>query len=64
MEGIGALVFLGALYFIPALIAASRSHNNVWAIFLLNLLLGWTVIGWVGALIWAVANPARPSPNG
>jgi Superinfection immunity protein len=29
------------------------------AICALNLLLGWTVIGWIAALVWALTNPPR-----
>lgn len=42
-----------ALYFSPAFAAAHRKHPNRVAIFVLNLMLGWTVLGWVGALVWA-----------
>lgn len=42
-----------ALYFVPTFIAMGRSHHQVAAIFMLNLLLGWTVLGWIGAMIWA-----------
>ena len=45
---------LGLLfYFIPSLIAWNREHRNLAAIVLLNLLLGWTFLGWVIALIWS-----------
>jgi len=43
-----------AVYFLPSFIAFSRDHKNKVAIFLLNLLLGWTVLGWVGSLVWSV----------
>ena len=43
-----------AVYFIPNWIANARKHPNANAIFITNLLLGWTFIGWVGALIWSV----------
>ena len=46
------LVALGA-YFIPWFVALGRKHHNTPAIFLLNLLLGWTLIGWVVAMVWA-----------
>jgi len=39
------------LYFLPAIIG--RDKGDAAGIFLLNLFLGWTVIGWVLALIWA-----------
>ncbi len=49
------------LYFVPAIVAMTRRHRNASAIFLTNLLLGWTLLGWVVALIWsATANTAEP----
>jgi Na+/proline symporter len=39
-------------YFIPSVIA--KKTSNAVPIFLLNLFLGWTFIGWIGALIWAL----------
>jgi hypothetical protein len=47
------------IYFVPSLIAANREHRNLVAIVILNALLGWTILGWVGALIWAVIQ-AQP----
>ena len=47
---------LAALYFMPAIIAFNRHHRNKGAIFALNLLAGWTFIGWVGAFVWALTN--------
>jgi hypothetical protein len=41
------------VYFIPSWIAGSRNHPNSWPIFIVNLFLGWTYIGWVIALAWA-----------
>lgn len=42
------------MYFLPSIIALARSKRDTLAIFLLNLFLGWSVIGWLVALIWAV----------
>jgi Superinfection immunity protein len=42
------------LYFLPSIMAFARSKRDLLAIFLLNLFLGWTVIGWVVSLVWAV----------
>jgi hypothetical protein len=42
------------MYFLPSLIALARSKRDTTAIVLVNFLLGWTMIGWVVALIWAV----------
>jgi Superinfection immunity protein len=51
------LGLLGVLYFIPALLSRQHSHRNVHTIFAVNLLLGWTLVGWVAALVWALAKP-------
>jgi Superinfection immunity protein len=51
------LAFFVLLYFLPAIIG--RDKHDATGIFLLNLFLGWTVIGWVFALVWAsTAQPA------
>jgi hypothetical protein len=42
------------MYFLPSIIALARSKRDILAIFLLNLFLGWSVIGWIVALVWAV----------
>lgn len=57
----GFLIILVALvvYFIPTIIALSK--QNVIAIFMLNLFLGWTFIGWVCALIWALCKEPEKS---
>jgi len=46
------LVMIG-LYFLPTLVAMCGKRKQVIAIFVLNFLLGWTGIWWVGALVWA-----------
>lgn len=46
-------------YFLPAFIAGWRGHQNATAIFVLNLLLGWTFLGWVVALVWAFTAVER-----
>ena len=56
------LVFLGpllALYFLPSILA--RKKRQATAVLVLNLLLGWTVLGWIGALVWALAEPQPPT---
>lgn len=48
------VVGIVVLYFLPSLVAFLRQHKNKLAIFLLNLLLGWTILGWVVSLVWSV----------
>ena len=43
-----------ALYFTGFLVAMKRNHRDCTAIFALNLLTGWTFIGWVISLVWAL----------
>lgn len=54
------------LYFLPAFLA--RNKPDFTSILLVNLLAGWTFIGWIIALVWAlspgkqqVAAPVQPS---
>jgi len=59
MQNLGFLemllvILIFAVYFLPTLIAFLRQHKNKLAIFLLNLLLGWTVLGWAVSLVWSV----------
>lgn len=48
-----AVVFVA--YFLPTLISQYRNHPNATSIFLLDLFLGWTFIGWLAALIWSAS---------
>ena len=40
-------------YFVPTIVAFSRGSTSKVGVLLVNLLLGITVLGWIGALIWA-----------
>lgn len=67
MDMVAGVIFFGlciGLYLLPTIFAVGRNHPNRTAIFVLNLLLGWTLLGWVGAAVWAFTNkPAlRPAP--
>jgi Superinfection immunity protein len=42
-----------AIYFLPTIVAMSRQHPAQVSILLLNLFLGWTLLGWVAALVWS-----------
>ncbi len=52
------LVLFGILmYFLPSIIGHNK--RDFAGIFLVNFFLGWTVIGWIVALIWACASDVR-----
>ena len=56
------MTFLGLsffLYFAPAIVASSRQHPGSTAIWFINFFVGWTGIGWLACLIWALSVP-RP----
>lgn len=44
------------LYFLPLLTALLRDHQKAFEIFMLTLFLGWTVIGWIAALVWSFSH--------
>lgn len=48
-----------ALHFLPTIIAAMRHAHNLGWIFVVNLLLSWTVVGWIVALIWSICDSPR-----
>jgi hypothetical protein len=67
MENLSAFVLteLGlavlAAYLLPTLVELWRGHPRrsiVW----LNVLTGWTVVGWALALVLALAGPRAPHP--
>lgn len=53
-------IVLGAVYFTPIFIAGSRQHPQRIPIALINILAGWTFVGWIAALVWASSHFERP----
>jgi hypothetical protein len=64
MEGFFVLLVLAGtvVYVLPAVVAFARGHTWAWPITALNLLLGWSLLGWVAALVWA-ASPFERRPE-
>ena len=61
MVGIACGGIVGLLvYFLPTFIALMRGHHNTFAIVALNILAGWTFVGWVAALVWSLTAIQRP----
>ncbi len=52
-NGAGYVVLFLILYFAPLAIAGMRHHHQTGSIAVVNLFLGWTVVGWVVALAMA-----------
>lgn len=50
------LLAIALAYGLPTLIAVTREHKNVVPIFIINLVAGWSVIGWFGCLAWSFSS--------
>jgi len=46
-------------YFLPSRVGKNKKNAN--AIFCVNLLFGWSAIGWIVALIWALKDSDDPN---
>jgi hypothetical protein len=61
--GVGMLILVllaMGLYFLPSIIGAVRKVPNIGSVLVINLFLGWTLVGWVVALAMAARSvPAR-----
>lgn len=53
------LIIAILLYLFPAILAHFIKAKHEDAICVLNLLLGWTFVGWVLSLVWAVADDKK-----
>jgi uncharacterized membrane protein len=51
-----------AIYFLPTILANARHRPNTMTIFLIDLLLGWTGIGWVVAMVMVFVEPGATTP--
>ncbi|EIW8657862.1 superinfection immunity protein [Klebsiella pneumoniae] len=51
------LIFAIIIYVLPGVIASSREHKNSTAIWVLNIVLGWSFLGWIAALVWSFTSP-------
>ncbi|MBV9828135.1 MAG: superinfection immunity protein [Alphaproteobacteria bacterium] len=47
------LLVIGIIYFIPAVVAFARDIRQRYVIALLNIVIGWTLIGWLILFFWA-----------
>jgi hypothetical protein len=53
-----------ALYVLPMMIANTRRVEHDGTITFINIALGWTVLGWFAALIWAIVEKPREQQPG
>jgi len=56
------LLLILILYMLPTLLAFSREHPRRGAIGVANILIGWTLIGWVVVFLWAALGHVEEQP--
>ncbi|HWA69789.1 MAG TPA: superinfection immunity protein [Rhizomicrobium sp.] len=49
------VLFLVAMYWLPTIIAVARHTHSALGVAMVNFFTGWTVVGWIVALVWALA---------
>jgi Superinfection immunity protein len=54
------MLTLFLMYWLPTIIAIVRHTPSALGVAALNFFLGWTVIGWIMALVWALASSTSP----
>lgn len=59
------IVVLVLLYFLPSMLAWKGGKRRKWKITAVNVLTGWTIIGWIAAMLmtWAYEEPAPDQPD-
>ena len=57
-----AILIVPPVYFLPSILAAGKGHPHAPFLFLVNVLSGWTGIGWLACLVWAASLPGEPKP--
>jgi hypothetical protein len=50
------------LYLLPTLVAYGREHPQRQGVAILNILLGWTLIGWIVVFLWAALAHVEEQP--
>jgi len=62
--GVGALIaVLFVPYWLPTIVAFGRKHPSKGAILMLNFFLGWTFIGWIVSIVWALSDNSGRAPQ-
>lgn len=56
--GLAVIVVIVLAYFLPTIVAFARGVSNSGSVLVLNLFLGWTLVGWVVALAMASRSTA------
>ena len=52
------VTLIAAPYLFPTIVAHKRGHHAKWGVTILNVTLGWSILGWVISSIWAFSIPS------
>ena len=61
MHATPGVIAILVFYFLPSIVAAGRKVRHVGSVFVVNLFLGWTILGWVIALAMAARSVEVPT---
>lgn len=61
-KGVVMMIAVALVYVLPSMLAWKRGSRRRWKITAINVLLGWTVIGWIVAMVLTFAY--EPPPDG
>jgi membrane protein implicated in regulation of membrane protease activity len=53
---VAGIILLLVLYLLPVILAYSLGSSHIKGILTLNVILGWTILGWLAALVWATLS--------
>ncbi len=53
------LIFAQFIYYVPTMISMAKKRPDIMKVFVINLLSGWTLFGWVITLVWVLATDSR-----
>jgi hypothetical protein len=56
---IAGIIIMALFYMVPYIIAASRDMAQRRTVFWLNVLIGWSLIGWVALGLWAIFGETK-----
>jgi hypothetical protein len=59
IASIFTIAFLLVIYVLPSYIAVRRGHRGQSSIIIINILLGWTLVGWIVALAWSLTGNVK-----
>lgn len=54
------LAIIAVLYLLPTILAYGRDHPHRQRLALVNILFGWTLLGWIGVFLWATLATSDP----